>query len=132
MGETETPVGSAGPRDLVAVDQGGDAELTAPLGDGRAGRRRLLVGSFAAGGILCFFALVLLAGRRMGVVEGPRRPRRRRPRVDWVDGPAYRDAVGSEPIRNGFDAPHLIALTTVTAVLAVLAAHAFDRRDIPP
>jgi ABC-2 type transport system permease protein len=40
-------------------------------------------------------------------------------------------AVGSEPIRNGFDAPHLIALTIATAALAVVATRAFDRRDIP-
>jgi hypothetical protein len=62
MGETETPVGSADPRDLLVVDEGGAAELSAPSDGGRAERRRRRVGSFVSGGILSFFALVLLAG----------------------------------------------------------------------
>ena len=62
MGETETPVGSADPRDPLVADQGAAAGLNAPRGDGHGGRRRRRVGSFVAGGILCFFAVVFVAG----------------------------------------------------------------------
>jgi hypothetical protein len=61
MGETETPVGSAHPHDLVVVDQGAAAELYASPDDGRTPRRRRRIGSFVAGGILSLFSLVLLA-----------------------------------------------------------------------
>jgi hypothetical protein len=62
MGKSETPVGLVDDRQEVSVDQDRALEPNGAIADSHRGNGRRRVGLMVAGGILCVFAVVLLAG----------------------------------------------------------------------